>query len=120
MNKTTKVSTIKTSKLNEAWGKAMESADLDILKNIRKKGKVEIMAAKLKEIANREPRLMVKFDSKEQLPEIFKQENLGILPFSRKGYVVSQVELFQDLPKNLKILHMYQCRKTLKQLTSRK
>lgn len=99
MNKTTKVSTVKTSKLNEAWGKAMESADLDILKNIRKKGKVEIMAAKLKEIANREPRLMVKFDSKEQLPEIFKQKNLGILPISRKGYVVSQVELFQDLPK---------------------
>ena len=34
MNKTTKVSAIKTSKLNEAWGKTMESADLDILKNI--------------------------------------------------------------------------------------
>ena len=63
---------------------------------------------------------MVKFDSKEQLPEIFKQENLGILPISRKGYVVSQVELFQDLPKKPENITYVPVPKTLKQLTSRK
>lgn len=102
MNKTTKAEVKKVSKLNEAWGNVMEATDVEILKNIRKRGKVEIMAAKLKEISKREPRLIVKFDSKKQLPEIFKQEKLGILPISRKEYMVSQIELFQDLPKKPK------------------
>lgn len=44
-----------------------------------------------------EPRLVSKFDHKNNLPYIFNQYNLGILPNSRKGYVIGKFDLYEKL-----------------------
>ncbi len=43
---------------------------------------------------------MTKFDFKSQLPQIFKDNNLSILPVSRGGYVISDILTFHDFEIN--------------------
>jgi hypothetical protein len=45
----------------------------------------------------REARLMAKFDERHQLPEIFREHNLSILPINRGEYVIGTFETFQSL-----------------------
>lgn len=48
----------------------------------------------------REARLMTKFDHKSQLPKLFSDNNLSILPTSRGGYVIGSFDTFFDFSKN--------------------
>lgn len=54
-----------------------------ILENINKNGFFEIDSATINEV--RESRLMAKFDHHANLPGLFKNNNLSILPISRKS-----------------------------------
>lgn len=45
----------------------------------------------------KEPRLVTKFDTSEDLPEIFKKNNLSILPINRGTYIVSDIKTFLPL-----------------------
>ena len=47
----------------------------------------------------REARLMTKFDHKSQLPKLFSDNNLSILPTSRGGYVIGTFDAFFDFNK---------------------
>jgi len=69
--------------------KAWESLFLkyDILNQIETRGQFFISAAQIKEY--REPRLMAKFDQIINLPQIFSDNYLAILPISRGDYVIS-------------------------------
>lgn len=42
---------------------------------------------------------MVKWDSSENLPGIFKKHNINILPISRNGYVLSDFKLYEPIPE---------------------
>ncbi|MDO5664223.1 MAG: transcriptional regulator, partial [Bacteroidia bacterium] len=44
----------------------------------------------------REARLMTKFDHRSQVPKLFSDNNLSILPTSRGGYVIGSFETFYD------------------------
>lgn len=44
----------------------------------------------------RQSRLMTKFDSRKDLPKIFKELGLSILPISRGGYKVGRFNIFHD------------------------
>lgn len=44
--------------------------------------------------AGREARLMTKFDHRSQLPQLFAEHKLGILPVSRGSYVIAPFETF--------------------------
>lgn len=48
-------------------------------------------------LKSREPRLMTKFDSDKARPEIFRTNNLSILPDTRGTYVIGQFEAYSDL-----------------------
>jgi len=80
------------SKNDIAWEKIFEK--YKILERISKDGNVDITASKINEF--REARLMTKFDHKSQLPKLFAENNLSILPTSRGGYVIGQFETFFD------------------------
>jgi hypothetical protein len=67
-----------------------------ILENIENNGFFEITADQIKE-AGREPRLMTKFDSSENLPEIFSKNNLAILPIKRGSYIIGHFQNYQDI-----------------------
>ena len=45
----------------------------------------------------KEPRLVTKFDTSEDIPEIFKENNLSILPINRGTYLVSDIKTFLPL-----------------------
>ena len=44
----------------------------------------------------REARLMTKFDHRSQMPKIFKDNKLSILPVSRGSYIIGKFEIFHD------------------------
>lgn len=83
--------------LNDAaWEKLFDK--YDILGQISNKRRFEISASQIKEF--REPRLMAKFDHTINLPEIFADNQLAILPISRGDYVISHFDAYHKFEKN--------------------
>lgn len=70
-----------------AWERLFDK--YHILDKIEHQGQFAISAAQIKEF--REPRLMTKFDHKINLPEIFAENHLSILPVTRGDYVISTI-----------------------------
>lgn len=66
----------------------------DILGNIERNGQFIISSNQIKEF--REPRLMTKFDHKINLPTIFADNGLAILPISRGDYVISSFSAYKE------------------------
>ncbi len=66
----------------------------DILREIEMYGHCIISASQIKEF--REPRLMTKFDHSVNLPEVFVDNNLSILPISRGDYVISSFDAYKE------------------------
>jgi predicted transcriptional regulator len=66
----------------------------DILNQIDANGRFEISAKQMKEY--REPRLMAKFDHAINLPKIFFDNRLAILPVTRGSYVISHFNAYHE------------------------
>lgn len=66
-----------------------------ILEHIETDGSFTISAAAIKEF--REPRLMTKFDHAINLPSIFQENNLAILPTARGEYMISHFAAYHKL-----------------------
>lgn len=75
---------------DKAWEILFEK--YDILNRIDMNGCFKISAAQIKEF--REPRLMVKFDHTINLPKIFAENKLSILPVTRGDYVISHFDAY--------------------------
>lgn len=80
------------TKNNVAWRELFNRHD--ILNRIDSDGKFIISASQIGEF--REARLMTKFDHKINLPSLFKENNLSILPISRGDYVISNYKVYKD------------------------
>ena len=78
--------------VDEAWEKLLEK--YDIVKKIEEDGIFHIEASQIKEF--KEPRLMSKWDSSEQLPSALKRNKINILPNSRRSYVLGDFLLTAD------------------------
>lgn len=75
----------------------------NIISEIDKNGKFEIKSKQINEV--REARLMTKFDHKINLPKIFTDNNLSILPITRGSYVISRFEAYSKFEnKNSEIV----------------
>lgn len=69
--------------------------DFDVLEEIEANGFFRITADQIR--VYKEPRLMAKFDFSRQLPKIFKDNQLGILPIKNGEYVIGKFNLFERL-----------------------
>ena len=69
--------------------------DCNILNMVQKNGFYKITADKIRKY--KEPRLMTKFDFSKQLPDVFKRNNLGILPINNGEYIIGKYELFKNI-----------------------
>lgn len=49
----------------------------------------------------RQARLMAKFDHRFNLPQIFSENKLAILPITRGDYIISRFEAFHNLPESI-------------------
>ena len=82
-----------TESLNEnAWRKLFQK--YEILKVIEQNKIFKISADQIKEF--REPRLMAKFDHKNNLPKIFQDNKLSILPITRGEYVIGNFDCYHE------------------------
>lgn len=75
-----------------AWSKLFTK--YNILNEIEKKGFFEISSIQINEF--REARLATKFDHKINLPKLFRENHLSILPVIRGNYVISQFEAYKE------------------------
>lgn len=80
---------------SDAWQILLDK--YDIKNEIESNGIFKITASQIKEV--REPRLMAKWDSSEQLPKSLKKNKINILPDSRSSYVLSDFILYETLPE---------------------
>ena len=69
--------------------------DFDVLNVINSKGFIKISADEIRPY--KEPRLMTKFDYSKQLPKVFKENKLGILPTKNGEYIIGKYNLFQNI-----------------------
>ena len=79
----------------EAWDKLFEK--YNIVEEVNKNGLFHIKASQIKEF--KEPRLMAKWDSSEQLPKPLKDNHINILPDSRQTYVLGDFLLYEEIPE---------------------
>ncbi|MGP4787819.1 type II restriction enzyme [Psychrobacter sp. 1Y11] len=75
-----------------AWEKLFEEDQL--ISRIEAEGEFIIDSKRINKV--REARLMTKFDSREDLPRIFKENKLAILPISRGSYKVGKFDIFHN------------------------
>ncbi|UUX91146.1 type II restriction enzyme [Methanoplanus endosymbiosus] len=80
----------KKTKTEIAWGHLFEK--YNILQEVERYGKYIISADEIREF--REPRLMAKFDHSINLPDLFINNNLSILPITRGNYIISHINTY--------------------------
>lgn len=73
--------------------------DYNVLEVIENMGFFKITADQIR--VYKEPRLMAKFDFSKQLPKVFKENGLGILPIKNGEYIIGKFNLFETI-KNTK------------------
>jgi hypothetical protein len=82
------------TKNDQAWEKLF--VKYEILSKVEKNGCFEITASQINEF--REARLMTKFDHRINLPRLFVNHDLAILPVSRGSYVIANFTAYQKFP----------------------
>lgn len=82
------MSKIKKTANDRAWETLFETHK--ILEEVARNGCFEIEAAQINK--QRESRLMAKFDHSVNLPDIFRENHLSILPISRSKYVIGKFD----------------------------
>lgn len=92
------------NKNNTAWIKIFDK--YNILSRVENHGIFQISAEQIKEF--REPRLMAKFDHKINLPKIFLENDLSILPVTRGDYVISHFDLYHKFETTNEFIHQMQ------------
>lgn len=84
------MSNTKKSMNDIAWEKLFDK--YNILQQIELHGRFVISATQIKEF--REPRIMAKFDHAINLPQIFAENKLAILPITRGDYVIAHFDAY--------------------------
>ena len=75
---------------DEAWEAIFER--WDVPGTVEREGGFVISADQIREY--REPRLMAKFDHRVNLPDVFLQHSLAILPVTRGDYLIGPFEAY--------------------------
>lgn len=76
----------------EKWSDIISTLSLDLSQPVN-----YVSADQIKQISNEEPRLMAKMDRYEQLPNIFKDKNVVLIPISRRGYAIVKGKGYHEL-----------------------
>lgn len=84
------------SKNDVAWEALF--TEYDILNHIKRDGIYRISAAAINK--KREARLMTKFDHAINLPQVFAENRLAILPASRSSYIIGNFECYTQLQES--------------------
>ncbi len=83
---------------NQAGWKAIESKT-HFTRHIEEHGEFHISAPDIKRLSGREPRLMAKFDHSINRPDIFRKNNISILPVTGSSYKLYPFDSYCPLPE---------------------
>ena len=86
----------------EKWELIIEKLKIDVSKPVN-----FVTANQIKSITQEEPRLMAKMDRYENLPQVFKENNLFLLPKNRKEYAIIKGNGYHKLESIDKKLEIY-------------
>ena len=89
----------------EAWEALF--AKWEIPARVAAEGRFLISADQIREY--REPRLMAKFDHRVNLPQIFAENGLAILPVSRGDYVIGRLRRIAALRRTSRRCAAFRC-----------
>lgn len=81
------------TKLAKSWRKLFQTHD--VINKVAAHGFVDLTADQLR--AEREPRLLTKIDHEEHLPQVFADNQLGILTLSNNSWRIGRFQTFQKL-----------------------
>ena len=98
-NSISKSKIIMKTKNDMAWEKIFK--DYPIVESVNKDEFFKITSLQINEY--REARLMTKFDFYKQLPSIFRENDLAILPTSRGSYVIGRFKIFESIDINTRL-----------------
>ncbi len=76
----------------EKWSDIVSGSKLDLSKPIN-----FVTAKQIKQIVHEEPRLMAKMDSLEDLPSIFRENGVFLLPINRQQYLIVRGRGYHEL-----------------------
>jgi hypothetical protein len=76
----------------EKWSDIIFALNLDLSQPVN-----YVTAEQIKRISHEEPRLMAKMDRYEQLPKIFRDNNVVLFPISRRGYAIVKGKGYHEL-----------------------
>jgi hypothetical protein len=85
--------------IDKNWQKLFDK--YSILDKIRSNGFFKITSKEINEF--KEARLMTKFDHRDNLPDLFYENKLSILPITRGNYIIGQFEAYKEINYNTKI-----------------
>lgn len=94
-----KSKSVSKTKNDIAWEKLF--AKYPIIQSIKDRSFYNISSLQINEY--HEARLMTKFDFQNQLPSIFKENGLAILPITRGSYIIGKFNLFEKITNNKNI-----------------
>lgn len=86
------MSSIQKTLNDKAWEALFKK--YKILLNIKREGLYKITSKQINEF--REARLMTKFDYRSNLPFLFEDNHLSILPITRGSYIIANFEAYHD------------------------
>src|SRR5690625_6067762 len=69
----------------------------DILNKVHRNGSFIITSEEINTIGNYQARLATKFDTQADLPRVFKDYDLSLLPLSRGSYKIGHFNVFTNL-----------------------
>ena len=84
------------SKNSLAWQKLVEQ--FNILDEVEQHGSFVISSSQINTV--RESRLMAKFDHRVNLPDVFREHDLSILPISRSQYIIGHFDTHMTVEYN--------------------
>lgn len=93
----------KKNTINESWNALFEK--YEILNQVQAEKQYTITADQIREF--KEPRLMAKFDHKIQLPEIFAENKLSILPITRGSYCIASFDTYKEFESTSPMINQF-------------
>jgi predicted transcriptional regulator len=82
--------------IDKAWAEIFDR--YNVLDKIHKNGSFSITSTQINEY--KEARLMTKFDYSDNLPDLFYDNKLSILPVTRGKYLIGEFKAYQKFPKS--------------------
>lgn len=98
-------STLTRTRIWDLWEEIVTKLNLDLSKPIN-----QVTAQQIKSTIHKEPRILAKMDTTDDLPSIFRDKGLFLLPISRSQYLIVKGEGYHKLESINENLVMHETR----------